>query len=343
MRPAVAVDQRSQIFELRQQGNSQRQIAERLGISSSKVQRELRKRAPEVRAERQIADSGGSPDFATGGEVELPPPSPALSGDPLVLDARRQAEIERAELQRTELQVRRLEAQRRLALMQNPNDQGALMQLQTLEAINGVRQLLSTRAQTPPPATPAPTLVDQLSQFRQMSETMASFAPSKPPSSLEEVVAMEKLKLEDRRVNTQLEMEQRERQQRLDSERARNDAFANFLETLGPLLPQLIDRWGRPAAAASTSEEPPPASIQERNGDSNNNVVQMPPRPAPAAPNRAGEVVGVCPNCETRVGITGAAVERCPECQYELAVVEGRIRLSLGDGRFYPPVGVSEL
>lgn len=348
MHAAVAVDVRSQIFSLRQQGATHRAIAEQLGISAAKVQRELRKPAPVVRAERQAElepPEGAVGAFHAG--VEGGPVAP--SADPMVLEARRQVEIERAELQRMELQARRLEAQRRLALMQNPNDQGAMLQLQTLEALKTISSALAVRQQPATPPAPQPTLVDQLAQYRQVAETMQSFQPPKPPSSaseLEFTVAMEKVKLEERRINTQLEMEHREREERLSSERARNDAFARFLEQLGPMLPVIIDRW-RPAVpgAGDQVQEPPPQSIQPTNNNGADNVVQMPPQRAAAngsGARLAGEVVGECPHCQTRVGITGANSERCPECGYLLAVVEGQIRVNLGGGSYFPPVAGAE-
>src|SRR5438270_874451 len=135
MRSTVAVDLRQQIFELRQQGVSERGIAQQLGVSSSKVHRELNKRAPEVRAERE-----------------------QVSG----LEETRRLQLDQLDLRRLQLRAQRLEAERRAQLLEHPEAGGSgnglvTLVLQVMERNREeTRTLIAQLLQRQAPAQPAP-------------------------------------------------------------------------------------------------------------------------------------------------------------------------------------------
>lgn len=330
MQRTVAIDQRSRIFQLKEAGASHRRIARELGISPSKVARELHKRAPEVRAERSELENGYPGEINLGSGLNTPLPTlPGQPEDQELLEQRRQLQLEEFELRRVQLRAQRLEATRRAQLLENPesnNGMGGVISL-VMQAMDRNREemrmlinQLNSKPSTAPP--PAPSLTDQLASFRQMADTVASFAPPKPPSSssdLEFVVAKEKLSMEAQDLAARREAEFGEQRMRAESEMRRNDAVARAIEQFAPAAAAWVERLVE-------QQNPKPAELPAPNPA---------PRPVVLA---AVEVSGACPNCGERIAISGNQDERCPRCTAVLVAAEGRIRARLPNGELWPPL-----
>jgi rubrerythrin len=312
----MAVDLRSEIFRLRAEGLSFGKIAEQLGTNKSRVQRELGKTAREA---------GGPVD---GGGYQPHPLPRGLSDDPDVAAEQKAYQLEQLQTQRAVERARRIEAERRVQLMEHPDGGGgnglAMIVLEELRHLREEQRAASTRSVTPPPPPPAPSLTEQLSQTRQVWETMQSFAPAKPPNSvvdLEYTVAKERLSLEQQRLNSELEMEREERRERMASENRRNDAVAKAIEQSAPLLTAAIENWFK-----EKTEPAPPLPAPNPNGPT--------PKPVVVHPE---ETVGQCPRCGSQLAIAGGQDEKCPNCGQVLVAVEGRIRGRLPNGDLAPP------
>jgi hypothetical protein len=317
------VSHRAAIFQLRGQVGpdgkpmSYGKIALALGVSKSLVEKELKRPG-----NLPITDDGGAP-----AEPYTPPLS--AGADPELASAQRAFNQERVELARLRLRADRLEQERRMQLLENPGQAGNATLMMLFEG--QMRQLRDeiTRLSSRQPSAPAaaalpahqPSFVDQLTQFRQVSETMQSFAPPSAPSSaveLEFKVAMERLNMEERERTQRLTMEQREREDRAAGERLRNDAIARLIEQTGPLLAGALQKWisDQPGNGAAPAAATAPLVL---------------PTPGGGVMPAHGVVTGPCPQC-------GAALrfhpepgqdDRCPRCQLLLAVVDGEIQPKL--------------
>jgi hypothetical protein len=319
----MGVDLRSEIFRLRQQDPpiSMARIAQQLGITKSRVQRELDKTARER-----------STGQAAGDYIEHVPPT----GDPALDDQRRLLESDRLDLQRIDLQTKRLEAARRLQLLEHPDGAGngnALAAI-VLQELSRLREAVA-RPPTAPAAPPQPSLIDQLSQFRQMADTVASFAPPKAPSSsveLEFKVAMERLNLENQQITRRFEIEADERRERMASQRSRDEAIARAIDQAAPLLTAAAENWFKEKAAPSAQPSWSPTVIP-------GGASAVPSTSAASAPPAAGlipgEVAGECPVCGKALAITTPTGpdDRCPQCGQLLMVVDGAIRARLPNGQ----------
>lgn len=334
----MAVDLRAQIFQLREQGASQRGIAKQLGITPSKVQRELGKRATEVRAEREetpLDGLGGGLELGLGMSPLVPP---ALGGDPLLAEERAQVEREQLQLRRAQLRAQRLEAERRAQLLEQPDAGGGNgLVAVILQALDRQRedtrsllsQLASRQAAPPPPPT---SLTDELNKYTQMAEVVARFAPAKPPSAaaeLEYTVATQRIQLEGQDLAARREAELAERRERVAAEARRNDAVANAIEQFAPVLAQAANMWFE---EQRTQRRPAPPQLPAAEGEE------------PAQPHlvdNPAELEGVCPSCQTAIGLTVGGDERCPKCGSTLVAVEGRIRVRMPNGQLWPPLSGS--
>lgn len=316
----MAVDLRSEIFQLRADGLSYAQIARQLGTNKSRVQRELEKTAREV-------GGGGNGATELHQVAELPRGLAAPRGsvdDPEVAAARKAFQLEQLETQRAVERARRIEAERRVQLMEHPDGAGnggalASVVLQELSRMRERQDQVLNR-QVAPPAPPAPSLTEQLQSFRQMSDTMQSFAPAKAPNSamdLEFTVVKERLALEERRLALREEAEAIDRRERLASENRRNDAVAKAIEQFaGPLAAWL-------EAQATPAPPPPPPAL-------------APSQPAKPVVVQPDEVIGNCPRCGAQLAIAGEGEFPCPGCGQPVVAVEGRIRARLPNGDLAP-------
>jgi predicted RNA-binding Zn-ribbon protein involved in translation (DUF1610 family) len=315
----MAVDLRSEIFRLRADGFSFGKIAEQLGTNKSRVQRELSKTAREVEP-----GGNGASDY-----VSEPPIMRGHTDDPEVAQARKAFQLEQLETQRAIERARRIEAERRVQLMEHPDGAGngnalAAIVLQELQRMREEQR--ATKISSPPP--PAPSLTDQLQQFRQMADTVQSFAPPRAPSTavdLEFKVAMERLNLEERRLATQQEADAAERRERMASEFRRNEAVAKAIEEFAPVASAAIQHWFEEKAQAAAPPPPVVLPAPEQNG--------APAKPVVLQPE---EVVGQCPRCGAQLAISGEGDFPCPGCGQPVVAVEGRLRARLPNGDLTP-------
>jgi hypothetical protein len=329
--PAMAVDTqdvRTQVFQLRAQGRSYSQIAAALGISKSRVQRELQKSAREVGD--QVGELSG---FHAGGDLGEPPPG----GDPILGEQSRTLQAERLDYQRAQLRLQRAQLERQLLLIERPDQAGGtgalvsmLLQQQSQtrdELTRAIAQIAQRVAAPPPPSPPPPSLTDQLSQYRQMAETVASFAPPKAPNAatdLEFTVTKERLNMEQRRIDAELEAAAEERRERMASEIRRNDAVAEAIKQFAPTLSVAIEQWFQQRAQPAAAAPALPPAAPDGTSPPQLEVVQ------------SNEVVGNCPHCGVQLAIAGGSDETCPNCHWTVLAVEGRVRTRLPNGDLAP-------
>jgi len=294
----MAVDRRAEIFGLREQGVSIRGIAAELGLSAGKVQRELAKRADVHRG--------------VGAAVEIPStPNPVeqlFGADPELAERQRAIQRKRLALQESDLELRGLEQQQRLALMRggSQGNDGGQMAAFVLAEVGRLRDEIRDR-----PAKDPASLVDQLEQLSKLGRTVASFAPPTPPSSPAEVefkVALARIDLEAQRIAKDREQEIALRAQQVASENMRNDAIARFIESFGPMLSQVAQKW-------LEDKNPRPAAA--------------PALPAAAATQPAAiEIEGTCPRCAAGIAMSDGSSEKCPACGAMLVAAAGQITLA---------------
>lgn len=302
----MAIDQRSEIFSLREQGVSIRQIAGQLGLSTGKVQRELAKRA-------------GRP----GGEAAQPSPAAAavvvpveFASDPGLLERQRRIADKRLALQESDLELRGLEQQQRLAMMQGAKagDTSSQMMLLVLDRVEKMNERLSQ--QGAPRDTP--DLIGRLGELKTLGNTIASFAPPTPPSSPAEVefkVALARIQLEEQRLEKSRADEMVVRQQQAASENMRNEAIARFVESFGPILGSVAERWlTERSGVAQASPQLSATAGDPSAGDG-----------AEPSPVDVGEIRGACPVCGVELAISEGARERCPGCGAQLLAEAGVI------------------
>lgn len=301
-------------------------IAQQLGITKSRVQRELERTA------RERPPKGNGNDFP---DPRVPPEflPHNLAADPELAERMKRVRTTQLETQEIEAQTRKIEAARRQQLLEHPDASGqggALIAvvLQELSRMREEQRSLLTRSSTTQPPPPAPTVMEQLQQYRQMGEIVQSFAPAKPPAAgteLEFTVAMERLRNENADLAARREMELTERRERMASEQRRNDAVAKAIEQFAGPLAAWLEVKAQPAPAPQLPAQAPPQPGQA-------------PKPVVVQPD---EVVGQCPNCWARLAIAGNQDESCPGCGQVVVAVEGRIRARLPNGELAPPYGVN--
>jgi hypothetical protein len=320
------VSHRAAIFALRAQTDpatgklySFGKIADTLGVSKSLVAKELHRTSNDPGADGAGGDDGLGLGLAPAG----------AGADPDLQLAQRELAQERLALQRMRLRADRLTEERRLQLLENPGQGGNGMMLLLDQQLRQLREEIGRLGQRQAvPAAGAGSLVDQLSQFRQVTETMQAFAPTRPPSSaveLELEAMRQRLQMEDRERMRRLDIDERERMERAAGERARGEAIARLIESSGPLLAQAVQRWAdtTPAAGAGAGTVAP----GER--------PMVLPNPAGGTILAPGVIQGACPSCgaQLRLRPEPGQVDRCPRCQQLLAVVNGAIQPKL------PPEG----
>src|SRR5579871_5982198 len=322
----MAVDVRSEIFRLRQQDPplSHSAIAQQLGVSKSRVQRELNRTARGGGSSSSSSSNGDGGDQVVHHQARL---DPVLAADPELLERKKAVELARLATQELEAKARLLEAETKLELLRNPSGAGRDGQMVAIlmQEIRGLREVgrrLAAGQQGPPPKS----LVDQLGEFRQMGEVMRSFAPPSPPSSAAELefkVALQRLEFENQRVLKQLEDEMAERREKWEGQRARDEAIAKAIDNFSPLAALAAEKWLRD----QQQEEKPPEQL-------------LPPAPAQGERptviqgGQPPEVRGPCPNCGAELAMTpGGPGDPCPACGVKLLVSEGQIALQPGQTR----------
>ena len=317
---------RAAIFALRAQTDpatgklySFGKIADTLGVSKSLVAKELHRTSNDPGADGAGADDG----------LGLAPTG--AGADPDLQLAQRELAQERLALQRMRLRADRLTEERRLQLLENPGQGGGNgMMLLLDQQLRQLREEIGRLSQRQAvQAAGAGSLVDQLSQFRQVTETMQAFAPSRPPSSaveLELEAMRQRLQMEDRERMRRLDIDERERMERAAGERARGEAIARLIESSGPLLAQAVQRW---------AGDTPPAAGVGAGAVAPGERPMVLPNPAGGTILAPGVVMGACPSCGAALRLRSepGQLDRCPRCQQLLAVVNGAIQPKL------PPEG----
>jgi hypothetical protein len=297
----MASDLRGEIFELRSQNPpvSWSVIAGRLGISRSKAQRIFNRRAP-------LANSTPAAAREPAG-YEL---------DPDIRERRKSVELARLQLAESDLSLRAIEQQQRLAVLQGKGGSDgqlvALLMGQLGDLKDALRELRNSGAGAPR------SVIEQLSEFATVQKTLASFAPTAAPSGaadLEWRLGIRRLDLEDQRIAREREKELALRQAEVDSVNMRNRTIAQFVESFGPMLSQVAEKYledrlpKRPAAGAGAPQLP-----------------ATPGEPAAAV----AEVQGSCPMCRIAVGKSSAEPEPCPGCGTMLTIDSGLIVVAGG-------------
>jgi hypothetical protein len=308
----MAIDQRDQIFEMRRQDPpiSWSVIAGELGISRSKAQRLFNRRAPSSPA------AGAAPRLSV--DLGLPPTAPGLELDPEVAQRRRQIELRRLDLAESRLALDAIEQQQRVAVMQGrPGGGDSAMVTMLFGEMARLRDRIDSGIANREPAS---TITDELTKMVQLQKMVAALVP--PPAAapnsavdLEWRLMNRRLDLEDQRLQRERDKELGLRQREVDSANMRNDAIAKFVESFGPMLSQVAQKYLEdriPARAGAAAGQPAlPA------GDAS--------RPAAAA---ADEVRGECPVCHTPIGKTTVEPEKCPGCGTLITIAGGQIVLA---------------
>jgi|SRR5579864_1031185 len=302
----MAADLRAQIFELRAAGGTYRGIADQLGVSLGKVQRELRKSG-------NGATNGSAPQAAI--EAGLDQLYEPLGLDPDIRQRQKAIALKRLTISEQRLELDQLEQTNRLALLKGARSGGgqdAQLSLYLMEQINQLRQELRQH-----PAGPeARGLIDQITDLQKLGNAIAAFAPPASPSGPADVeyrVALRRLDLEDQRLmrehENRLELERR----RVGSENMRNEALAKFVEQFGPMLAQVAQKWVEDRSAPPPSHPMAAAALPASS------------EAAAAGPESAELIKGECPNCRTPLEISAGAAEKCPACGHALREQGGAI------------------
>lgn len=305
---AIDVDVRNEIFRLRAQDYSYSRIAATLGVSKSRVQRELARRAPAGQDGAAIMERSAIAPYR---------PGDPLAQDPEIIAARRQLELDRIEADRRALSERAGEQERRrqaIAEAQN-GGMGALAAM-IADQVGGLRdelrQLASAAARESRPAPPPPgvnepqQLAGALAQWKELGNLVQSFAPPRPPTSrgeLDFTVALQKLNIEQQRIDRQFEADLEDRKAHRQAEMVRAESIARAIEGAAPILVAAAQKW-----------------LEER--------PQTGATPALALVDGSGgvEVRGLCPNCSKPIALTPDGKDDvCPNCGAGLAIAGDRI------------------
>jgi hypothetical protein len=294
-------------------------IAELVGCSKSMVDKEIHRTARDP-----LPGSGDS----AGGSLPAPGPLPA---DPVLAEARRRLEQDRLELMSLDVRARRLEQEKRLELLSKGGSGDGAATMMLLDQLRDLRgQIATIASQARQPAASAPSLTDQLGQWRQIGEVMQSFAPSRAPSSaveLEFKAMIERINAEDRRLQRQFDAEREERMERVRGEARRNEAMATAIEQTLPLIGQGINQWLSTQGAGNGGGPTESSGIRPLIAPAS-----PPPTAGPADPGddelQPGEVAGECPECGAGIAVPIDAPGACPNCRAALAVAGERIILA---------------
>jgi hypothetical protein len=223
---------------------------------------------------------------------------------------------DRQQLARLELRARTLDAEHRVQLLENPRgmgDNGASLLL--LQELNRVQQQI-TELRMRSTAEPRPTsLTDQLGEYQRIGEVMRSFAPPRAPSTaseLELTVSMQKLNLENQRINRELDAKLDAIREQAQGQRARDEAIAKLIESIPTWGAPLLQQW-----------------LNDRNGGANTESARPEQAQAPmiqggGPPISLRETQGTCPRCATAIAINPAG-DRCPACGLELIAQAGQL------------------
>lgn len=313
----MALDLRSEIFDLRQQGVSIRGIAAALGVSKAKVQRELEKRSNQVNGSAAPAAAAATqPEPVMERMVAM-----SASADPEIAERQRRIQVRRLELQESDLELRKLEQTQRLTILKGAangggGDQAGIAAL-LLAEVGRLRDELRDRGA----AHGTQNLMDQLRMVKELGNTVASFAPPTPPSSPAEVefkVALARINLEEQRIAKERENEISLRQRQVDSENMRNDAIAKFIENFGPALAGVAQKWLEDKATTPQAGPGP--------------VVQIARTPTGSQAALEGFVHGFCPACGAEMESSERSAFKCPGCGTMLVNSEGAIVRATGQG-----------
>lgn len=297
-----------------------RQIAQQLGVSVGKVQREL--------ARANLEAMGGGSAAPAGAMFESP-----LGLDSELREHRKRLEMGRLELAGRRMELDRAELDQRMAMLQQGaaggkgGDSSAMVAM-LLGELNRLRDQIAR-----PQSAGHEGLIDTLSQFREVGEIVKAMAP--PPSmsgreGLEFNIALERIRSENERIMREREAEISIRRRQVEGQAARDDALAKMIEQFGPVVAAAAQRYvEQHMSGAAGQPSPPPASA-------------TPGLPAagskPSGSAEAGDASsagrGHCPRCNYPPGdqdmelIPTGAEDRCPGCGAGLAVAEGRIVLA---------------
>lgn len=304
--------QRQAIFDLRAAGVSFRDIAQQLGISLGKVQRELKKRAPRGEATAaDLSESNGSAAGVAGagaagrdGWAEL---------DPEIAERERAIRRRRLGLQESALELQALEQQQRLDVLRRAasssggNDQALLLLMREIDSLRADVRSGTAAAASSGGLPQARSLIDQLGELQKLGSTIASFAPPSAPSGpmdLDYKIALRKIDLEDQRLLRRDDAELKIRTAEAASVQMRNEALAKFVEQFGPTIGAIVTKWFEDRQA----KDQPAASTGA----------------TPALP--AAEVVqGQCPQCAENLTMSAGGAEKCPACGFMVVVSGGAI------------------
>jgi hypothetical protein len=159
------------------------------------------------------------------------------------------------------------------------------------------------------------SLIDQLDQLSKFSKTVATFATPPAATLAPEVqIALRRIDLEEQRIAKDREKELALRAAEAASENMRNDAIAKFIESFGPMLGQVAQKWldDRSAPPKPAMTLSAPAAAAE----------------GPAAP----EIEGACPVCGVGLAMPEGPAEKCPGCGTMLLAAGGQITVANGNG-----------
>jgi Helix-turn-helix domain len=315
----VADPTREQIFALRSQQKSIRQIAAELGLSKSKVERELKARAAPA-----AADGGGHGFNGSAGLEEIAGAGGLI--DPEIRERRRSLERRRLALQEAELEARELEARNRLAVLNKAAAGGgadaSFAQL-VIEELRELRRRVEDGG--PRQGGGAQTVVQALTEYSEFGKLVSTFTPPRAPTSaldLEFEVARDRIREESQRILRKQELDADLARTKAESEAARSNAIAKVIEETGPALIAAATKWLEGQGSKANEAVPTTPSAPAANGGESSSSA------APPMLAGAPAVKGYCPRCgagEMEVVPTGTDADKCPACGLILAVEAGRI------------------
>lgn len=332
---------REQIFALRGQNLSYSRIAAELGITKSKVQRELKARAQAGATVTAEPIPAWAPAANGGGRPAAPAADPYAGMDPELVIRRRSLESRRLSLAELELEAREADTRARLQLTRAAQASGDPQSYATLvlQELNRLRDRIEARERMIDGAGGAPrsgarTVIDALSEFREMGNVVSSFAPPRAPTSaldLEFDLARQRVQEESQRIMRKDQAEAERERLKIEGESARNHAIAKVIEESGPAFLEAAAKWFQQQTSRGTAA---PAVVPLPSSSSSETVAAAATSSngaaaAPAAASfGAGGVKGYCPRCgagEMEIIPTGTDDDRCPACGLILAVSNGQI------------------